>query len=145
LCDVPTPGHNGIERKGTARARRDGDETEDCLNRRTLGRLESASARATGACIDHLVVAGEAHLRRISTGLAAAVLTSIYGELIRRAFVIGKRFFIAGIRLPRVASQTARHCINSRLVLTKREVALFLRRCSRAIYTPFLSAAGLES
>src|SRR5262249_296430 len=78
---------------------------------RALGHLESASARATGA--RHLVVAGEAHLHRILTSLAAAVLISIYGELIRRAFVIGKRFSspvfacLASPRKPRALHQLA--------------------------------------
>src|SRR5262249_49421825 len=49
-------------------------------------------------------------------------------------------FFLAGIRLPRVASQTARHCINSRVLLTKREVALFrdaaAERFTRRFYPP---------
>ena len=68
------------------------------------------------------------------------VLPSIYGELIRRALLMGKRFFIAGIRLPLVAPQTARYCINSRL---PRDVCIvFSRRCSGAIYTPFLSTVG---
>jgi hypothetical protein len=59
-----------------------------------------------------LVVAGEAHLHRILTSLAAAVLISIYGELIRRAFVIGKRFSspvsacLASPRKPRAIAST---------------------------------------
>jgi hypothetical protein len=55
LCDVPAPGHNGIERKGGLGR---------SVGSRTLGRLESVSAQAIRrACVDHQAVAGEAQLR----------------------------------------------------------------------------------
>src|SRR5262249_42878411 len=123
---------NGIERKGGPDLARWPRLGAPRIYERTNNRRASP------------VVAGEARLHRIPTSVAGPALNDLW-RINSPCLSYRQAFFIAGIRLPRVAPQTARHCINSRLVPTKREVALFSRRCSRAIYTPFLSAAGLES
>jgi len=51
----------------------------------------------------------------------------------------------AGIRLPNVTSQLHARCIKRAPHADGREACIVSRRCGRAIYTRFLSAAGLES
>jgi len=54
-------------------------------------------------------------------------------------------FIAAGIRLLNATSQLRAHWIKRAPHADGSEACIVSRRCGRAIYTPFLSAAGLES
>jgi hypothetical protein len=88
-------------------------------------------------------------LRRILTSIAAPVLISVYGELIRRSIPLRRRFYRIHRRRYSPAypdaANSARHWLTSRIPSWKERLGSFSQRCGRSIYTPFLSAAALES
>jgi len=101
-----------------------------------------------GEPVDDLVVSGE-HTTPNSDAYRRAVLISVYGELIRRSIPLRRRFYRIHRRqyLPAYpdAANSARHWLTSRIPSWKERLVSFSQRCGRSIYTPFLSAAALES